>query len=291
LSNTDSSDGTPEAGDLETRTNGAAMISRRDLRRAEREFKAGARSSAKVRPVRSLATIGAVLALLAGVAIPAYAATTSGTAEASDEVSAQDLAEQNSQSLAVGADVKAADPTVSKYSATTPEEIEEQKAKEEAAARAKAAAAAAAASSDSSSDSSSASLDLGGDVTAVEGAAIPLPAGSYYISRTVGNGHAGADMVAPAGTPIYAAKSGTVVVSSEGYFGYGVAVKIQHPDGTQTLYGHMTYGSRQVVSGQQVSAGQVIGAVGNTGHSYGAHLHFEYHVGGTTVDPVPAFGL
>ncbi|MGO1410171.1 MULTISPECIES: M23 family metallopeptidase [unclassified Microbacterium] len=290
MTHTDSSAGAPDAAESETLSNGASAISRRDMRRAEREFRAGAKKpQSTVHPVRSLATVGAVLALLAGVAIPAYAAT-SGSAEQSDNPSAHELAEQNAQTLSVGEGVKADDLEVSNYAATTPEEIEEQKAAEAAKRAAKAAAAEKAASTASSGTSTPA--DIGdSSVEPVGGAVNPLPAGSYYISRTVGGGHAGADMVAPGGTPIYAAKSGTVTVSSEGYFGYGVAVKIQHGDGTETLYGHMTYGSRQVAAGQQVSAGQAIGAVGNTGRSYGAHLHFEYHINGAVVDPVPYFGL
>ncbi|WP_240424113.1 M23 family metallopeptidase [Microbacterium halotolerans] len=290
MTHTDSSAGAPDAAESETPTNGASVISRRDMRRAEREFRAGAKPKSTVRPVRSLATVGAVLALLAGVAIPAYAAT-SGSAEQSDNPSAHELAEQNAQTLSVGEGVKADDLEVSNYAATTPEEIEEKKAAE-AAKRAEEAAAEAEAAAATASSGTSTPADIGdSSVEPVGGAVNPLPSGSYYISRTVGSGHAGADMVAPGGTPIYAAKSGTVTISSEGYFGYGVAVKIQHGDGTETLYAHMTYGSRQVTAGQQVSAGQAIGAVGNTGRSYGAHLHFEYRINGAVVDPVPYFGL
>ncbi len=82
--------------------------------------------------------------------------------------------------------------------------------------------------------------------------------------------HQGVDLLAAAGTPIYAAAAGVVSVSQESYGGYGVAVTIEHVIGGQrvsTLYGHMTYGSRQVVSGQTVEAGQLIGLVGSTGSS------------------------
>lgn len=292
MSNTDSSVDAPDAGDLETRTNGAATISRRDLRRAEREFRAGTRPTAKIRPVRSLATMGAVLALLAGVAIPAYAATTSGDGT-NESPSAHELAEQNAQSLAVGDDVKAAKLEASTYAATTPEEIAEKKAKEEAAKRAKEAAEAAKAEAAAAAASTGevSSFKVGDPIKPVGGAASPLPPGSYYISRTVGSGHEGADLVASAGTTIYAVKSGTVVISTESVGGYGVGIKIQHDDGTQTMYGHMTYGSRLVSVGERVEAGQPIGAVGNTGHSFGAHLHLEYRINGAIVDPVPYLGL
>ena len=52
-----------------------------------------------------------------------------------------------------------------------------------------------------------------------------------------------------------------------------------------TLYGHMTYGSRQVSVGQSVEAGQLIGLVGSTGSSTACHLHFEVHINGSVVDP------
>jgi murein DD-endopeptidase MepM/ murein hydrolase activator NlpD len=101
--------------------------------------------------------------------------------------------------------------------------------------------------------------------------------------------HNGFDMVAPAGQPIFAAAAGVVRISQESYAGYGVAVTIDSVVGGQqvsTLYGHMTYGSRQVVSGQTVSAGQLIGAVGSTGSSTANHLHFEVRINGSLVDPL-----
>lgn len=299
MANIESSDrdaNAPESTIDRTR-NGSVTITRRELRKAEREFRAGTRNTPKTGPVRSLATIGAVVALMAGVAIPAYAATTNDGDAPS--VSAHEAAEQNAQTLAVGSDVKASKLSVSKYAATTPEEIEEKKAAEEAAKRAKEEAAAAAAAEEqaanqgSSAAASSAAASSGAtsSVKPIGGVASPLPSGSYTISRSVGSGHDGADLVASAGTPIYAVKSGTVVTSSESYYGYGVGIVIQHADGTETTYGHMTYGSRLVQAGQKVSAGQQIGQVGNTGHSFGSHLHIELHVNGAIVDPVPALGL
>ena len=77
-------------------------------------------------------------------------------------------------------------------------------------------------------------------------------------------------------------------VSQESYGGYGVAVSIDHALGGQsvnTLYGHMTYGSRQVEAGQAVQAGQMIGVVGSTGSSTACHVHFEVHINGGVVDP------
>ena len=96
--------------------------------------------------------------------------------------------------------------------------------------------------------------------------------------------HAGVDMTASHGTPIKAAAGGRVILATY-YGGYGNAVVIDHGAGLATLYAHQS--SLAVGLGAQVSAGQVIGHVGSTGLSTGAHLHFEVRVNGTPVDPVP----
>ncbi len=89
------------------------------------------------------------------------------------------------------------------------------------------------------------------------------------------HGYNGVDLAAPAGTPILAAAAGEVIVSrSSGWNGgYGLYVVIKHANGTQTLYSHMS--KNAVAIGAKVSAGEVIGYVGNTGRSTGNHLHFE----------------
>ncbi|MDG4828556.1 M23 family metallopeptidase [Solwaraspora sp. WMMD1047] len=96
--------------------------------------------------------------------------------------------------------------------------------------------------------------------------------------------HAGIDLAAPEGTAYRAIHSGTV--TKAGWFGgYGYCVIIQHPDGTESVYGHSS--NLLVQEGQQVKAGDEIGWVGNTGHSYGPHLHLEVHVNGEPTDPIP----
>lgn len=89
------------------------------------------------------------------------------------------------------------------------------------------------------------------------------------------HGWNGVDLGAPRGTPIHAAADGTVIISRNSGWngGYGNYVVVTHSNGTQTLYSHMS--SSIVSSGQSVAAGQVIGYVGSTGLSTGAHLHFE----------------
>lgn len=91
--------------------------------------------------------------------------------------------------------------------------------------------------------------------------------------------HTGQDFPAPTGTPIYAAASGVVLSSSAGGWA-GVNVVIQHNNGGSTLYAHMS--RKSVRPGATVKAGQLIGYVGNTGRSFGSHLHFEYYEPGVT---------
>ena len=89
--------------------------------------------------------------------------------------------------------------------------------------------------------------------------------------------HTGVDYAAPTGTEVVAAASGTVVEVSSGG-SYGNRIVVQHDDGIQTSYSHLS--STNVSVGQEVTAGQHIGAVGSTGNSSGPHLHFEVAQGG-----------
>jgi murein DD-endopeptidase MepM/ murein hydrolase activator NlpD len=96
--------------------------------------------------------------------------------------------------------------------------------------------------------------------------------------------HSGIDLAAQEGTPYRAIHAGKVVKA--GWFGgYGYAVILQHPDGSESVYGHSS--KLLVQEGQQVKAGDQLGLVGNTGHSYGSHLHLEIHVNGAPQDPIP----
>lgn len=100
--------------------------------------------------------------------------------------------------------------------------------------------------------------------------------------------HKGQDFDAGDGAPIQAIADGTVITSTDNNGG-GVLIEIEHHINGQTVvseYMHMRYGSRKVQVGDQVKVGQVIGLVGNTGMSFGAHLHLEIYVNGTPVDPL-----
>ncbi len=102
-----------------------------------------------------------------------------------------------------------------------------------------------------------------------------------------GTNHDGIDLAAPTGTPLYAMSKGTVIQAGwENSFGNKVA--IQYWDGSVIWYGHMS--SISVATGQSVGPGQYVGAVGNTGHSFGSHLHFEVQAASTgdnPMNPVP----
>ena len=117
----------------------------------------------------------------------------------------------------------------------------------------------------------------------------PLP-GHTYISCNFGDddaygnsGHRGTDIPAPEGTPILAAHSGTVIISGWNN-SYGNQVLLDNGAGLSTRYAHMT--QTAVTAGESVTAGQVIGYVGNTGDSTGFHLHFEVMQNGVRVNPM-----
>ena len=103
--------------------------------------------------------------------------------------------------------------------------------------------------------------------------------------------HAGIDITARPGTPIYATGDGIVRIAGrnpQGYSGYGVVAVIDHGFGFQTLYAHMQ--GVKVRVGQKVKRGEQIGTVGSSGMSAGAHLHYEVIVNDRKVDPVYYFG-
>jgi len=97
--------------------------------------------------------------------------------------------------------------------------------------------------------------------------------------------HTGVDWGADMGTPIYASGNGTIEkIGWEG--GYGKFIKIRHANGYATGYGHMSAFARNMAEGKKVRQGQIIGYVGSTGLSTGAHLHYEIMINGRHVDPM-----
>lgn len=120
---------------------------------------------------------------------------------------------------------------------------------------------------------------------------------AYVITSTFGervdpiNGrrtlHAGVDLAITSGPgPVVAASAGTVVRAGP-YGGLGNEVTLRHPNGVETLYGHMSKIDPAIKPGATVAEGQVLGTEGSTGHSTGPHVHFEVHVDGKPVDPLP----
>jgi len=97
--------------------------------------------------------------------------------------------------------------------------------------------------------------------------------------------HTGVDLAARTGTPIYAAGDG-VITHYKWQSGYGNKVEIQHVNGYETAYGHMSRYAEGLSAGSHVRQGQVIGYVGSTGQSTGPHLHFEIKINGNLVDPL-----
>ena len=95
--------------------------------------------------------------------------------------------------------------------------------------------------------------------------------------------HKGIDIAAPAGTPVYAAESGTVVDAGYKKSGYGNLIVIKHANDLATYYGHLS--KIITVSGSKVKKGELIGNVGSTGKSTGPHLHFEIRKGTQALDP------
>ncbi|MEW1974569.1 peptidoglycan DD-metalloendopeptidase family protein [Microbacterium profundi] len=113
---------------------------------------------------------------------------------------------------------------------------------------------------------------------------------TYGYGMRDGRLHEGLDLVPGNGAPAQAIADGTVRIATESGGNYGVTVYIDHViDGVliTSHYSHMQYGSLRVAPGDKVKVGDIVGLVGNTGRSYGAHMHFELIVNDSTIDPLP----
>jgi hypothetical protein len=110
------------------------------------------------------------------------------------------------------------------------------------------------------------------------------PTGNHYISgNDYWSGHLAIDIAAGEGAGVWAADTGVVVFAGWSTVGYGYMVMLDHGNGWQTLYAHLS--SVSVHCGQDVGQGQTIGAAGSTGNSTGPHLHFETRFEGGFVNP------
>lgn len=100
-----------------------------------------------------------------------------------------------------------------------------------------------------------------------------FPVNSRNFTQFYWYGHPGVDVALPEGSPVFASDTGTVTYAGFNIFGYGNLIVVNHGNGYETFYGHLS--SINVVPGQIVYQGNVIGATGNTGNSSGPHIHFE----------------
>ena len=136
--------------------------------------------------------------------------------------------------------------------------------------------------------------------------AYPLQGGDVQVAQGFGGGwshqdaqnHYAVDFVAPIGTPVFAARNGTVMqvesdfdkagLNAEKYGGRANYVRIVHDDGSMALYAHLREGGVLVRVGQRVAKGQEIGLSGNTGFTTGPHLHFAIQVNrGMRLESIP----
>ncbi|GAB3682311.1 M23 family metallopeptidase [Saccharopolyspora tripterygii] len=114
-----------------------------------------------------------------------------------------------------------------------------------------------------------------------------VPAEGRYTSgfgSRWGSSHMGIDIANSIGTPIYSVAPGEVIDAGPAS-GFGMWVRVEHDDGTVTVYGHVN--TILAEEGQRVGAGEQIATIGNRGQSTGPHLHFEVHEDGTKINPLP----
>ena len=110
------------------------------------------------------------------------------------------------------------------------------------------------------------------------------PANAHYLSgNNYWAGHLGIDIAAGTGDPIYASDSGVVVFAGWSNWGYGNMIAIDHGNGWQTLYAHLSQWNMSC--GQSAYQGNLVGLAGSTGNSSGPHLHFEMNYQGTRPNP------
>ncbi|MFH1946665.1 MAG: M23 family metallopeptidase [Candidatus Magasanikbacteria bacterium] len=122
-------------------------------------------------------------------------------------------------------------------------------------------------------------------VAAPAGSGYLWPTSVRYISQYYGWRHTGLDIAGPVGTPLYASKSGKVIMSQCGYNGgYGCYIIIDHGGGIHTLYAHAS--QLYVGYGEQVVQGETIATMGSTGISTGPHIHFEVRINGSRMNPL-----
>lgn len=109
------------------------------------------------------------------------------------------------------------------------------------------------------------------------------PVNSRNFTQYYWYGHQAVDIALPEGSPVYAADTGTVTFAGWNVYGYGNLIVVNHGNGFETFYAHLS--SFNVVPGQIVYQGNVIGGTGNTGNSSGPHIHFEIRLNNVRDNP------
>lgn len=263
-------------GDTASSAPNAARPSRQERRRAADERKLHTPFRRFAAATASVAAVGAIALLAVGVSLPLAGTATGGHATASmaepksvTTPATQDTTvESQLQGYVAGDDVEEVPlERVEGYEAATYSEI--------------------AAVSGISTSGAFFDNDPTADIQwpFAVGTSMSSPFGYRW-----GRLHEGVDFTPGSGAPVQAIADGVVRTASEAGGAYGVNVYIDHViDGelVTSHYAHMQYGSLEVVSGQRVEVGDTIGLTGNTGRSYGAHLHFEIRYNDTAIDPLP----
>lgn len=132
-------------------------------------------------------------------------------------------------------------------------------------------------------------LASAGDVSPKTNTAVQIPIATVEISQRFWLLHPAIDMVTPVGTQVKPVMAGTVKMTSNDRFGYGNHVIVDHGNGYESLYAHLSKVS--VKEGQRVELETNLGNSGSTGRSTGPHLHLEIHYEGKAVDPAPILGI
>ena len=110
-----------------------------------------------------------------------------------------------------------------------------------------------------------------------------FPVGSRNFTQFFWYGHPGLDIALAEGSPVYASDTGTVTFAGWNIYGFGNLIVVNHGNGAETFYGHLS--GINVIPGQIVYQGNVIGTTGNTGRSSGPHIHFEIRINAVQDNP------
>jgi murein DD-endopeptidase MepM/ murein hydrolase activator NlpD len=133
------------------------------------------------------------------------------------------------------------------------------------------------------------SLNTAFTIQSIPAPKIQFPVEFTYMSQGFSTFHPGLDLATKYGTKINPIESGTVKMAGYSPFGYGFEIVIEHEDGMESLYAHLS--KIEVKKGDIVNLNTEIGLIGSTGHSTGPHLHLEIHKNGAAINPLSVITL